>query len=212
MLFFILYVIVYSVFIPVVTSLIKFKNHSASSRALFYFLIFSGTTDIVVSQFAAHRIDSTPGLHFYTVAELLSLSYFFYTLFSASSKKRAISIVAIAFIVLSVINTCFFQPLNHDNTYTRSLEALIMVAYCFMYFDQESRIRQSIKWEKKPANWLVTGLLVYFAGAFFFFLFSNIITALSISTQNFLWCLHGALQIIMYLLITVGYLNERGKW
>jgi len=173
--------------------------------------LFSGTVDIVVLQFTLHNINSTPGLHFYTVGELLSLSYFFYQIFNTGLKKRVIVIVAISFVILSIINTCFFQSLHQDNTYTRSLEALILIAYCFMYFDQESRIRQTIKWEKKPANWFVTGLLVYFAGAFFLFLFSNIITKLSYSTQNILWGLHGALQIIMYLLITAGYINERGK-
>lgn len=211
MFFFIVYVVVYSVFIPIVAGLVTFKKHQAPARALFYFILFSGATDVVVGQFTLRNIDTTPGLHFYTVAELMALSVFFYRLLASPLKKRAIVITAIAFVALSLINTIYFQPLTVANTYTRSLEALIIIACCFMYFEQESRIRQSVKWEKKPANWFVAGLLVYFAGSFFFFLFSNIITNLAIPAQNVIWCLHGAMQIIMYLLITIGYRNERSN-
>lgn len=209
--FFISYIAVYTVLLPLIAAFYNFKYLPAPSKALLGFLLLSGCTDVLIGFLLNAQIDTTWLLHVYTLAEYLFLSVFFYRIYPSPAKRKFVIIIGLAFVLLSAINTLFFQPLTKFNTYTRSLEGLLMVVFCFIYFDQESRVRQTIRWEKKPYNWYVTGLFVYFAGAFFFFLFSNLIVRLSIPTQFLLWFLHGVLQVIMYISIAAGYLNERAK-
>lgn len=207
--YFLSYVIVWTVLIPIVVGAFGFKNKPAPSKALYYFLIYSGVCDVIVGLVMQAGIDNRPGLHFYTVGELLILSWFFKRLFNDVKWTKRINIASVAFVILAVINLLYFQPLKVFSTYTRTLEAFVMLVYCFIYFERESRVRQAERWEKKPNNWFVTGLLTYFGGAFFFFMFSNVIRGLSNTMQYLIWDLHGFFQVVMYILISVGYIYER---
>jgi len=204
-------VVVCSVVIPLFAGLGNFKKLTAPSKAIFAYVVFSGTCDTILTILTYRGVDSRPGAPFYTVAEFAVLSIFFYRIFTFPKKGNLIVLTAIGFTLLCVVNTLFFQPLAQFNTYTRSAAALIIITYCLTGFNQESKIRQSSRWEKRPLNWMLTGLLTYFAGALSFFLFSNLIATLAIPTQLMIWYLHGVMQILMYILFSIGFLNERGK-
>ncbi|MBE9661901.1 hypothetical protein [Mucilaginibacter myungsuensis] len=207
--YFTTFIVIWSVIIPIAVGAYRFKHKPAPSKALYYFLLYSGMCDIILSVLNDFGFNTVPGLHFYTVGEFFLLSFFFKLLFNKIKKTRVIYILCGLFIILAAINLAFFQPLYTFSTYTRSLEALLMIAYCFVYFENESRIKQPLRWEKKPNNWFVTGLLAYFGGAFFFFLFSNVITTLPNITQQLIWDIHGVCQTAMYILIAIGYRHER---
>ena len=61
---------------------------------------------------------------------------------------------------------------------------------------------------KYPNNWIVTGLMLYFAGAFFLFLLANYTLAgANRHARNIIWDAHATLVLIMYLLMAVGFMK-----
>ena len=198
--------------IPVIIGIYNYRFLSKAGKTIFYYAIFGGVMDFVSSEMAAHRIPNLMLLHFYTIAEFIILSIFFVQIFTKKGLVKTVQIISVLFTLLCLVNVVFFQKITQFNTYTRSLEALLIIIYCFMYFEQESRLRQAVQWQKRPNNWFVTSNLQYFACSFFLFLFSNVINIkVKKSTFSMLWDIHGFFVMGMYLLFAIGLWNERNS-
>jgi len=208
--FFLKIIVPLSVIGPILVWIFNRHGLSKASKVLFYYLLLAGFGDIYSSTTSFLGINNLLGLHVYTLGEFLLLSWYFTTLLARNPIIGTIKIMAIIFALLCVINFAFFQGVYQFNTYTRSLGAFLTIVYCFNYFNQESKVFQTMPWQKKGANWIVTGLLIYFSGAFFLFLFSNILsTKIKRETWVNLWYGHGFLVVLMYVLISIGFINER---
>jgi hypothetical protein len=199
-----------SALIPIVVGLYSYSQLSRLAKVIFYFTVFAGLMDGFSSILSIYHIHNLVQLHFYTIAEFLILSTFFINVFTRPGLIKAVKVINIVFSLLWLVNFVFFRGVDQFNTLTRSLEAILIIVYAVLYFEQESRVIHAVRWEKTPANWMVTGILLYFAGSFFLFLFSNIITVhVSKPVLVFIWNLHGVFVVAMYLLFTIGFLNER---
>jgi hypothetical protein len=175
-------------------------------------VIFAAVLDEVSIQLASHHIHNIIGLHFYTMVEFFILSGFFVNVFNQKRMVSAVKVMGILFTILCLVNVAFFQKVTQFNTYTRSLEALLIVVYCLIYFDQESKLKQTVQWQNRPNNWFVTSNLQYFACAFFLFLFSNVIGAMvKPATFSRIWDIHTCLVMAMYLLFATGFWYERSS-
>jgi hypothetical protein len=91
------------------------------------------------------------------------------------------------------------------------VEAIILIALCAVYWWQGTEEDSEKSWGNIPNNWIVTGLMLYFAGAFFLFLlFNYFISPQAIKKVNsIILDVHATLVLIMYLLMTVGLLKCR---
>jgi hypothetical protein len=54
-----------------------------------------------------------------------------------------------------------------------TVENIIIIIFCLFYFYEEISIPQSAFIYSTPAFWLIAGILIYSAGTFFLFMFSD---------------------------------------
>jgi hypothetical protein len=99
--------------------------------------------------------------------------------------------------------------MNNFNTYTRPIEAIILITLCAVYWWQENEADSDKSWGDIPNNWFVTSIMLYFAGAFFMFLLANyLISPQAVKkVKNVIMDTHASFVLIMYLLMTVGFLK-----
>ncbi len=113
-----------------------------------------------------------------------------------------------AFTILCIINALFFQSIYTYSSYTRSVEAIVLMMFALSYFAKLATGNLEKKSGRQPDFYFNAGIFLYFSGAFMLFIFSNFIAA-NLSKSNFLiiWNIHAALLLLMYILFSIAFLK-----
>lgn len=191
-----------TILFPILAALVRFPALGRAARTVFVYLIVAGLVNTSATLMAKKGIRNLPLLHAFTLVEFVLVSFFYYSLFP---RRRVILLVTMGiFALLCLVNSIFLQSIWTYNSYTRSLEAILICLLGVLYFlDNMER--------EKPhpigANWFNTAFLLYFAGAFFLFLLSNLIVG-NKAANTVIWNIHATLVLLMYLMQGVGFL----KW
>lgn len=177
-------------------------------RMLLYYLVVSGSINLVAVLLS--RKNNLPLLHLYTIAETVLLLLFFCAINKGQRILTLNKIMLILFPLACIINFLFFQSLYRSNTYVRPVEALLLIFFSMEYYWREGQDETAGKWTDNPLNWIVAGILLYFSGSFFQFVFSNVISATAnMSVKLLILNLHGTFVLIMYLFFAIGFLKWR---
>jgi hypothetical protein len=200
------YVVPGAVLLPIAILLPKLRHMPAYIKLLFYYLVIAAIMNVTSIITARNDIDNLWILHFYTALESFLLLWFFKFIIKNPSVLKVIQVLMIAFPLFCVFNLFFIQGIDSFPSYTRPFEALIFIALCMIYWVEESE--EDAHWAGIPANWFVTGLLLYFSGAFFIFLFSNFLTGyVTNKVEDIAWYTHATLILLMYILLAIGFLK-----
>jgi hypothetical protein len=174
------------------------------------YLCITTASNIASRILAANHTTNMPLLHAYTLVEMFLFSIFFIHAFQSRQIKLLIRVLVALFSLFCIINFSFFQSILQFNTYTRPVEAIIIIFLSLLYWwkpgkpDEDER-----KWSAISENWIISGTLLYFSSALFLFIFSNyLLDQLSIRANKFIWNLHGAIVIFMYLLFAIAFLKS----
>lgn len=175
------------------------------------YLYLSLSTNIIASILAARHTNNLPLLHFYTMFELLAVLYYYKKAFSNKKADVWISMVMMAYPLLCIINFSFIQSIYQFNTYTRPLEAIIIIVFSGIYLaEQNSFEKQELV--TASGRLVAYGLLIYFCSSLFQFIFSNVVSRnASHFVKMTIWNLHASFVLIMYIFFYLAIRNERHK-
>ena len=202
-----------SIIIPITVFIMRFTKVPSYAKWIFTYLIFSAVLNITAIIIArVFHLFNLWLFHINTITESFLLLQYFQLIITNATVKSVIRVLKVAFPLFCIINFLFLQSLAVFNTYTRPVEAIIFIALCMVYWWQANDEDTDLSWGSIANNWIVTGLMLYFAGAFFLFLFSNyMLSSISISERriamDIAWITHGAFVIIMYLLFAIGFIK-----
>jgi len=205
------YIVPASTLLPIVAGIIWRKKLGKAMHALIIYLCIALLINIGGVVMAQHHTNNLPLLHFYTMFELLAVMWYYRLAFSSHWANRWTTILMIAYPILCVINFTFFQSIYQFNTYTRPLEAIIIIVFSGIYLGGDGNF------DKKGANnnsgrWVASGFLVYFCSSLFQFIFSNMVSHLaSKDIKHLIWNLHATFVLIMYIFFFVAIKHERSK-
>jgi hypothetical protein len=133
---------------------------------------------------------------------------FYKKAFGDAISIKLVSIIILSFVVLCVINALYFQSIYTYNSYTRSLEAIFIMAFAIAYFFRTlEKPDVSIK-EKESILWINAALLIYFSGALVLFIVSNMVSK-DVALGTKLWNINATLVLIMYILFATGLWKAR---
>ena len=191
------------ILLPVFLAIFNYKYLGNALKILLVYLLASGGLNLFAIMHSHHN--NLPLLHIYTVLEFLTLTFYFIKIGLKETALRFSYLLMLIFPVLCLLNVLFFQSKYQYNSYVRPLEGILLIGFCLNYFS-ESTEWGVLKLENfKVYNWINAGILIYFCGALFLFIFSNFFTRyLSQNSSMLLLDLHDTLVVIMYILFTVG--------
>jgi len=196
-----------SVLAPVATAIPKYAFLPPGYRVLLYYLLFAGSMNVVSTVLAVYKIPNLCLLHFYTMAELALLSWFFAKTPATGVSAKGLSAITVLFAVAGIVNFLFFQSLDNFNTYTRPIEGLIVAGCCISYFYcYDAGIRPP--GGRAAANCIIAGILLYFSCALLLFVFAGaVLKENNRAMRMAAWNIHATLVLIMYLLIAAGFIQ-----
>jgi len=200
------YVVPGSILIPIAVLIPKVRNTPAYIKLIFYYLVMSAVVNTICIIMARNNEPNLWMIHIQTILESFLLLWFFKYIITSSLVLKVIKTLIIGFPLFCLVNLLFIQGIHSYPSYTRTLETIIFIAMCIIYWWQESE--DNIRWSDVPANWFVTGLFLYFSAAFFIFLFSNYLAGyVSFTVMDIAWYTHATLILLMYVLIAIGFIK-----
>lgn len=201
------YIVPGSILIPIAVLLPKVRVTPLYINLLFYYLVISALVNAICIIMARNDIPNLWMIHIQTTLESFLLLWFFSYVIKSHVILKVIQVLMIALPLFCIINLLLIQGIGSYPSYSRAIEALMFIALSMIYWAQESEDEKA--WTGIPANWFVTGILLYFSGAFFLFLLQNYLVKLvSVKVIYIAWYTHATLAMLMYILFAIGFL----KW
>lgn len=115
-------------------------------------------------------------LSLFTIIEFCLFSLAIFYLISKFALKKIIIGIIPVFIAFSLIQYINSNPEDDIDSLSISVEYIIIIIFTLFYFYEEISIPQATFIYSTKAFWLITGILIYSAGTFFLFLFSDNLT------------------------------------
>jgi hypothetical protein len=201
-LIYVMYIVPATILLPVLIALKNYKFLTKPLKAIFWFLIFSGSLNLINLILIAFHHFTAQLFSIYTVIEFLFLSLF-YSNFYEKKRQNVIYLVIVVFIILCIVNYLFIQNKIEFNTYTRSTGAIVLIIYSLLFILKQNNEEQN--WGDNIYNWINAGILLYLASCLFMFIFSNYLLSAGDHINKIVWGTHDTILIIEYILFAVGF-------
>lgn len=177
-------------------------------RLLFWAVTSSVLADVISNPLRSNSINT------WWVANLFVISHFAFLFILLSQDRQATFLKVLFYLCLgfSAVNFFFIQTPFEFNTYTAYATGLLMIilALRFLYLVINEAPIEKI--QSLPLLWLAFGVLVYYGGTLFIYLFNNyLITHLPENHQS-MWVFHDLLNITKnaFFFATI-WVNYKGK-
>lgn len=193
-----------TVILPFTISALRNRQFKAPERALWILIIISALTELTNEVLHRCNVNSMYVTHVFTSLEFLLISIFFIKTISPSKLNYLLGGIIVVFFGISgyELLSAAENTLDEISTTTEAILFIIYSLGTFFYMLQNPG-QQSIF--TVPLFWFNTAILLYFSGNLFLFLFTNYLVAHSGENFYELWGIHSVLNIIFYILISVGF-------
>lgn len=196
-------VVPYSLLLPILIALLHFRQLNKAAKVIFTYLICSGLVSLLSTYIVRYlHVNNLPLFHIYTLIEFILLTEFYKQLLPF---RKTITIVQICFFFACVINSVFVQSIYQFNSYTLTLEALVVMLFAVNYFAKLFADINDKKLLEQSSFWFNIGLFLYFSGSYMLYNFSNYVLIQSKHSFIVVWNIRAAFLLLMYLLFTIGF-------
>lgn len=185
--------------IPIAIGLIKYKMLTPVKLLIWTLMICSVALNIIQLILGAYHIRSLFIGHIYTLIEFVFIVYIYKTMLNKLIPNAVFTIILIAFVFFSLLNAFFIQGWQANNSYQRTIESVLVVGFALLYFYNTTRELKVKQIERESMFWLSVGVLLYFSGALFIFIFSNYLLHYSRSLALTFWVAHAFFLILFYI-------------
>ena len=89
------------------------------------------------------------------------------------------------------------------NTYARPIGNILFIFFAISYYYKLLKDLKVRYLERNPMFWINTGILIYFSGSLFLFIFSNYILK-NVQLNILFWAIHAGLNIFIHIFYAIG--------
>jgi hypothetical protein len=194
-----------------VYALFLYRGLDQSLRYFCWFIFLSGTTEIISKIISLQKINNLPLLHIYVAGGFVCLALFYEAVLDRFIDKKIIRGILITFLVFTISNSIFIQPLTTFNSYALTVESILVVilaltTYIVMMNDEVKQKRQELA---SSLNWINSGLFIYYTSSLIIFYYSNTLVLFFPKQFNLqTWILHAFFLLVMYCCFFIGLLKR----
>jgi hypothetical protein len=191
------------IIIPIVTALFRYRFLTPPFKILLWFYVFSAISNALNITLPWYHIHTIFLFHIYTIFEFAFITWFYNIVFDKKWNNIMISMVAV-FTLLCIINF-FVQSGDQIDTYTSTLEAVIIIGYSILYLIKQNNIDQDIAWGKNGLNWINISIILYYGSGLFMFISTNYLMKAGLNVNIIVWSVFDTILVTQYLLFAVGF-------
>jgi hypothetical protein len=185
--------------LPVMAGIIRYGRLSAPLKILSWLLFYSGANAALTSWLAIKGINNQLFINIFTLVELTLFGWVFHKVFESRGMKTLITFGVLACVAFTVINLFFLQG------FSMALESMLLTVLALLFYYKTFREERVQRLERYPLFWLSSGVLLFFAGNLFVFLFSSYVLTDSPNALVAEWSIHSVLYITTNLIYTAAF-------
>lgn len=202
------------IFITALYAAILYRRLEKELKVFSLFLFLSGIIQGVSLAFWFLNKNNFPLLHIYIATGFCILAWFYKTVLKGFINPKIINSTIVVFLLLTLANSLFFQPIHTFNSYALVLECILIIilslsTYIFFINDiaRESRIENITS-----INWINSGLFIYNTSSLVIFYFGDYFTRYFPEYLNrYTWVLHSFFSMVMYTFFYIGLWKRRRR-
>lgn len=192
-----------SILIPTLLAILTLNNQKQPLKYLTLLLVFTTVIEGLARILIIYKYPNLPLLHVYIPIQFALLAWMYQLYLYKIYPRYLIPIVILVFGFYSIINSLFIQSIFTFNTYARAIENILLIILALSYFYKMLKELKVKYLERHSMFWINSGILIYFSGNLFIFIFSNYIL-LNKSLSQFFWIIHAFLNIFINIFYTIG--------
>lgn len=189
-----------SVFLPIAIGIYRWRYLRKYLKLLLVIILLAGVSDAFSFMLIKKSINSWPILNIFYFLQFIYL----YLIFKYHSPGKTLSVFTIIFIAFAVINFSFIQQPYQFNTYSSYLGSLLLLLFSVVYLNKLMNNLQVDAIQSLPMFWISFGVLAYFGGTLFLFLFNNVLMKHQPTNHQLVWVLHNVLNITKNLFFAIA--------
>ena len=168
-----------------------------------WFLLVSLLIQFISSILSDNKINNLFLLHIYTLLEFLLLSLFYQQRLTTDPRVHRYYLGGIILVSLLIIaNSLWIEPLTTFNENAKTLTHVFILAQAVSYFFFHTETHRQ---RLTPLyNFFNAGVVLYYAGSFFIFMFSDFLVQQSVSTHRMFLVINALLYALFQTFILVG--------
>jgi hypothetical protein len=168
---------------------------------------------LTASSFICNFITATlwlnvqPNMHIanmYVVLEMVILTFIYRDNLKDILSHKVIETTLLVFSIFAVWNMYNIQGFYEINSYSRTLESVLMIIFSLMYFYKIMQKLESDNLVKEPMFWLNAGVLLYFSANVFIFVFSSFVSKYSKDLNVIIWAIHAVFYAIFFIMLSTA--------
>lgn len=162
-------------YLPLFFYLIAFRklNRVKAFRYLGILVIVLVIANFYSSSLSSQGINNMHLFHIYTVLEHSLITLIFIEII----KKKGFKTIALSglfiFYLFVITDIIFLEPLNTFNSNIRSVQGVITLLYCVFFYYSIFDDAKVVELSNYPYFWLVSGMILYFSGTLFLYVFGD---------------------------------------
>ncbi|MCI5080211.1 MAG: hypothetical protein MRY78_00890 [Saprospiraceae bacterium] len=188
----------YSVVLPALVGFIRIRKLQLVQKAVFALALLSVLTE-VIARLVRHMGNAQNIVYYgYTALEFGLLAIIFAQALPPYLTRRSVLAISFAFVGFVVLDMVWLSGVEQFNNYSTAVESLILIFFSLVFFYKTLQELQIRYLEKAPLFWISVGVLLYFSGSLFIFLFTNYVNS-SNQALFIIWGIHGIFGILLNL-------------
>ena len=198
------------IFLPTILGVILFRKLKVEFKVLIAYLVIFSLLEIVMSLSTGSNLYL---IHFFIPIEMILLSWIFHLNLKEWLPNNLIPGIILIFVIGSILNSIFIQPLSEFNSNALYTQAIIIISYSLLYLYKVFTDLKIEKLTQEGMFWLSIAVLVYFSGTMFLYLSINyLMEKISRDSLIFLYSLiQSVCHFIEYSLFTIAIWKGQ-KW
>ncbi len=190
--------------VPLTVAILRFRHLGTAMKIMACYVFLGAFIQYYSSYESAQKHNNLWLLHYYTPLEFACICWLYSHVLKDFVRTSAFWVLGLGFACLSALNSLFLQDIDTFNTYARSLEGILVILLCLIWFFRTLTELKIKRLEQDPVFWVNTGFLLYFSGNVLLFAFSNYIIHINRALNLYIWAFHALFSILLYFFITIG--------
>lgn len=199
----------YIILVPFIVGIINFKNLNKSHKFLFWFItagVFTEFTSRTLKKVFLIK-NNMPLGHLYISLSFLFLSLFYLLELEKFINKKITALIIVLFELFCLLNIVILNNHMSFPSIPGAISALLLTAFAILLFAGIMRETKIKKLSESSLIWINSAVLLYFSSNFFYYTLYNIILSFSREFSIFTINLFAVINVIFYMLLTVGLLK-----
>lgn len=159
--------------LPIIRGVRNYRRLTMPFKLLLYFFVISIGFEVLSVVLARVFHNNMPGLHLFTIVELLTFSSIFYIFFRRKRKLALFILINTAVFLLAAAADICHRGIWSYNAIARSYSSISILSYTLIYFYFMFGADERSYTIEHPMFWVSIGTIVYFGSNALYFMFND---------------------------------------